>query len=288
MPRRAPTARHRKLIQELRRLREERGLRQEDVARELDWSLSKQEKIERGAIAVRPADVRAMLHLFGLATPDHQQQFDTLLRLARDARVKGWWHDYGNAIPDWFESFVGFEADAEELHVYQNQIIPGLLQTRDYATVISAAVRPSLPAEEIESTVAARMKRQSRLSGTKPLRLWAILDESILHRQVGGSGVMADQLRHLLEVGERPNITIQVLPFSVGAHASVGTSFVVLQFPEPGDPDLVYLEDLTSSAYLEDDPHIFRYTVAFDHIKSAALSDRDSALLIAKLVENMS
>jgi transcriptional regulator with XRE-family HTH domain len=278
--RRAPTARHRRLIQELRRLREERGLRQEDVARELDWSLSKQEKIERGAIALRVPDVRAMLHLFELATPQHRSEYDALIRLARDARVKGWWHDYADAIPPWFEAYVGLEAEASTLHTYQGHFIPGLLQTEDYARAVYQAVRPTLDADDIERAVAARMKRQTRLSARDFLQLWVVLDEAVLLRQVGGPAIMRAQLEHLAAAGSRPNVTVQVLPFTVGAHASMGTSFVILQFREPAAPDIVYLEDLTSSAYLEEDPHLFRYNVVFDHLRSAALPDDGSAALI--------
>lgn len=284
MTHRAPTARHRRLVQELRRLRVERGLRQEDVAQQLDWSLSKQEKIERGAIAVRVPDVRAMLILYGLATPEHRAQHDALIRLARDARVKGWWHDYADAIPPWFEAYVGLEADASALHVYQGHFVPGLLQTEDYARSVYQAVRPTLEPEDIERAVAARMKRQARLTTRDPLHLWVILHEAVLLHQVGGPEVMRAQLDHLRLMGTRPTITIQVLPFAVGAHASMGTSFIVLKFPEPADPDIVYLEDLTSSAYLEDDPHLIRYNLVFDHLRTAALTDVESAALIERVV----
>jgi hypothetical protein len=255
------------------------------VARELDWSVSKQEKIERGIIAVRVADVRVMLHLFGLATPEHQGQYDALVRLARDARVKGWWHAYGDAIPAWFEGYVGFEADAAVQHTYEGHFVPGLLQTKDYAWAVYQAVRPTLTPDQIELAVAARMERQKRLTSRNPLQLWAVLDEAVLHRQVGGQAVMNAQLDNLAQVAAQPNITLQVLPYSVGAHASMGTSFIILKFPEPTEPDIVYLEDLTSSAYLEEDPHIFRYNVVFDHLRSAALSDADSAALIARLAQ---
>ncbi|MFF5260295.1 DUF5753 domain-containing protein [Actinomadura viridis] len=288
MARRAPTARQRRLAQELRRLREERGLRQEDVARELDWSLSKQEKIERAAIAVRVADVRAMLHLFGLSTSEHKQQYDAMVQLTRDARVKGWWHAFGDAIPSWFESYVGLEADASTLHTYAVQLIPGLLQTENYARAVAQAVRPSLTADDVEAAVTARMERQARLAPPDPLDFWAVIDEAALHRQIGGPSVMRAQLEHLAHLASRSNATVQVLPFSTGAHASMGTSFVILKFSEPTAPDIVYLEDLTSSAYLEEDPHISRYNVAFDHLRSAALSDRESSQMIARLARRMS
>lgn len=292
MARRAPTARHRRLVQELRRLREQAGLRQEDVARELDWSLSKQEKIERGAISVRVADVRAMLDLFGLAGPEHREQYDALVRLARSARVKGWWNDYADAIPGWFESYVGFEADASGSLIFQDQVIPGLLQTEDYARSIYEAVRPPLSAKQIDRAVAARMERQARLTGERPLKIHAVLDEAVLHRQFGGMAVLRAQLHHLCRMARHPeaDITIQVRPFSAGAHPSVGTSFVILRFQHPEDinPDVVYLEDLTSSAYLEEDPHLFRYNLAFEGLCATALPEDESIDLINRVAERLS
>ncbi|SEG87460.1 Helix-turn-helix domain-containing protein [Thermomonospora echinospora] len=291
MPRRAHTARHRRLVQELRRLREQAGLRQEDVARELDWSLSKQEKIERGAISVRIADVRAMLDLFGLSGPKHREQYDALVRLARDARVKGWWNDYADAIPGWFESYVGFEADASGLLIFQDQVIPGLLQTEDYARAIYEAVRPALAANQIDRAVAARMERQSRLTGDQALKIHAVLDEAVLHRRFGGSAVLHEQLLHLERMARHPqaDIEIQVRPFTAGAHPSVGTSFVILRFqgPEDTNPDVVYLEDLTSSAYLEEDPHLFRYNLAFKGLSATALPEDESIDLIGRVAARL-
>ncbi|WP_119727877.1 helix-turn-helix domain-containing protein [Thermomonospora amylolytica] len=292
MPRRAHTARHRRLVQELRRLREQAGLRQEDVARELDWSLSKQEKIERGAIGIRIADVRAMLDLFGLTGPEHREQYDALVRLARDARVKGWWNDYADAIPGWFESYVGLEADASGLLIFQDQVVPGLLQTEDYARAVYEAVRPPLETSKIDRAVAARMERQGRLTDETPLKIHAVLDEAVLHRQFGGRAVLQAQLRHLRHMARHPeaDIKIQVRPFSAGAHPAVGTSFVILRFQHPGDgnPDVVYLEDLTSSAYLEEDPHLFRYNLAFEDLRATALPEDESIALIDRLAERLS
>jgi transcriptional regulator with XRE-family HTH domain len=284
MSRLSPTVRHRRLIHELRRLRKENGLSQEEVARQLDWSNSKQIKIERGTMMMRIADVRALLALYGV----NGKEREALIQLARDARQKSWWQSYGEAVPKWFEAYVGLEAEAAAIHAYQNQLVPGLLQTVDYARAVMEAVRPTIDPEEIERQVSVRMERQTLLTrDDRPLDLWAVLDEAVLHREVGNRGLTRLQLEHLVEIGRRPNVTIQVLPYAAGAHASMGTSFVIVQLPEETDRDVVYLDDLTSSGYLEEPEDLQMYRLVFDHLQAAALADDESAKLITRVAKDM-
>jgi len=211
---------------------------------------------------------------------------EDLLQLARDARKRGWWHAYGGAIPTWFAAYVGFEDEAASIRTYEIQLIPGLLQTPEYARALIEAHRPEVTPEGIEAMITARIERQSVLTKPNPLQLWAIIDEAAITRLVGGSQIMRAQLAHLEKMGHLPNVTVQVLTAEAGAHASMGTSFALLEFPEPADPDVVYLEDLTSSAYLENERDIQRYNLVFDHLRSTALPDSASTAWITQAAED--
>lgn len=279
-----PTVQRRRLATELRRLREDADLTIERVAERLMCSPSKISRLETGRRTINPRDVRDLLDLYGV--PDEDRE--ALIDLAREARQKrGWWHAYADALPEWFETYVGLETEASSLRTFENHLMPGLLQTTEYARAVIEAVRPSVPPDEIERRVAARMTRQDILTRNNPLHLWAILDESVLRRMVGGRGVMRLQLDHLLDMGARPHVTVQVLPFEAGAHAAEASSFAMLSFPEPADPDAVYLEDLTSSLYLEKPEDLVRYTLVFDHLRGTALSDTDSAGLIRGVAKDL-
>jgi len=279
----SPTVRRRRLAAELRRLREAADLTCDEVGEQLEWSGSKVSRIETGRVGVRPRDVRDLLDIYGVTDERHR---DALVRLAREARQKGWWTTYGDVMVESFLTYIGLEAEASAMRDFQIDLVPALVQTENYAQAVTFTFPGSTP-DEIKHRVALRMGRQARLTGDNPLQFWAVVDESALRRQVGGGSIMQEQLHHLVQISELANVTIQVLPFTAGAHPSMGTSFVILQFPEPTDPDVVYLEGMTSGLYLERTEEITTYALSFDHLRTAALSPDESAAMITAVAREL-
>ena len=280
----SPTVRRRRLASELRALREAAKLTCEEVAEHLECSASKISRVETGRVSVSPRDVRDMLALYGV----HPQQLDSLVQLARESRQKGWWHAYSDTMQPRFATYIGLEDAAAEIRTYEVNLIPGLLQTEDYARTVINAGNLTGTLEDVERRVALRMARQPMLlSGSNPPQFWAVLDEGVLHRTVGGTGLMHLQLDHLLEIADMPNVAVQVIPYTAGAHPGMGKPFVILSFPERADPDVVYLEDLTSTLYLEDVDEIDRYNVLFNHLRATALSFEESAALITSVAKGL-
>jgi transcriptional regulator with XRE-family HTH domain len=279
----SPTVRRRRLAAELRSLREAARLTCEDVAEHMECSASKISRVETGRVSVSPRDVRDMLSLYGVDA----QQRDSLVQLARESRQKGWWHAYSDTIQPRFATYVGLEDAAAEIRTYEVNLIPGLLQTEDYARTVINAGNLTGTQEDVERRVALRMARQPMLTGDDPPQLWAVLDEAVLRRTVGGPGLMRMQLDQLVELAAMPNVAVQVIPFTAGAHPGMGKPFVILAFPERADPDVVYLEDLTSALYLEDVDEIDRYNVLFNHLRATALSFEDSASLIVSAAKEL-
>jgi transcriptional regulator with XRE-family HTH domain len=282
-PRSSPTARRRRLATALRQLREERNLNCTEAGKAVGWSESKISRIETGRIKIAQPDLELLLDLYEVTGETRAGLFT----LARQATHRGWWRSYSDALPAWFENYVGLENGAKSLFTYQNQLVPGLMQTEEYATALFAANQPALSTDEVERQLAARATRQALLTAATPLQVWVILDEAVLRRQVGGKAIMRAQLHRLLEIAAMPNVTLQVMPFGEGAHASMGTSFELLQFPEPGDTAIVYIEDHTSSQYLEAAPDIERYTLIFDHLRASALAPERSAEFVSQVASGM-
>jgi len=224
-----------------------------------------------------------MLELYNV----EPEQRESLVQLARESRQKGWWHAYSDSIEPRFANYVGLEDAAAEIRTYEVNLIPGLLQTEDYARVVISAGNLTAPHSEVDRLVALRMARQPMLTGDAPPQMWAVLDEAVLRRTVGGRGLMRLQLEHLAELATLPNVAVQVIPFSSGAHPGMGKPFVILAFPERADPDVVYLEDLTSALYVEDLHQVDRYNVLFNHLRATALSFEDSAALITSAMKEM-
>ena len=277
----SPTVRRRRLALELRRLREAARLTCEEVAEHLECSTSKISRIETGRVSVSPRDVRDMLDLYGVSA----QQGASLVQLARDSRQKGWWHAYSDTIQPRFATYIGLESAASEIRIYEVTLIPALLQTEDYArTVITAGIVGG-DRDGVDRNVELLMARQPLLTSDDPPRLWAVLDEAALRRTVGGAGLMRLQLDHLLDLSRLPNVAIQVIPFGAGAHPAMGRPFVILAFPERADPDVVYLEDLTSALYVEDVDEVDRYNMFFNHLRATALSFEDSSALIMSAIK---
>jgi transcriptional regulator with XRE-family HTH domain len=277
----SPTVRRKRLGIELRRLREQSGLTCEEVGRKLDCSGTRVSRVETSVISVKPGDVRELLEVYGI----EGEEADALVQLARDARKKGWWHTYGGVLPKWFEAYLGFEAEAVRIHDFKPLVIPGLLQNEDYARAVLRAAPNLGSAEEIDRRVALRLERQEILTRRNPVDLWLVLSEAVLRVQVGTSETMRAQLRHLADISERPNVTLQVLPFTTAAHVNPISPFTILEFSAALDPTAVYLEHLTGGLFLEDADEIRRYTVVFDHLRAEAYGTSQSTALISKVAD---
>jgi transcriptional regulator with XRE-family HTH domain len=281
----SPTVKRRRLAAELRRRRDEAGMTIEEVAEHLEWSTAKISRIENARVSVLPRDVKFLLRTYGM--DENSNVWETLLTLARESRQKGWWHAYADAIPELYETYVGLEADATTLRTYESEAVPGLLQTEDYALAVNRATLITSSTEEIEKQATVRITRQERLAESDPPELWAVVNEAVIRRVVGGRAVMREQLRRLAEASNEPNITLQVLPFSAGAHAGMDGAFMILGFPEPTDPEVVYVNYYTGTVYLEKPPEIERYTVMFNHLRAAALPVDQSRDLIARVADEL-
>jgi transcriptional regulator with XRE-family HTH domain len=276
----SPTVRRRRLASELRRLREASQLTIDEVGEKLECSASKISRIETGHVGVTPRDVRDMLELYAI----DEDQREALVQLSREARKKGWWHAYNEVFTG---SFVGLESDASALHTFQALLVPGLLQTEDYMRAVIRAIRPDHGEDEVKRRVAGRLARQKMLTDQQPPEIWAILDEAVLHRTVGGPAIMRAQLLRLLEVSDLPHVTLQVVPFGAGAHAGMENPFLILGFPEPADPDVVYVENTTTGSYLEEPSDVYRYTLMFDHLRASALNPADTLRMVRQTADGL-
>lgn len=281
----SPTVRRRRLRYELRRLREQRGLTIEQVsdASGGDLKPSTISRWETGDRSVRPTDLRLLLDIYDIGG----EQREMLLTLAREARERGWWQSYGSAIPDWFQVYVGLEAEAAKIHRYDAELVPGLLQTADYYRTFIRAAPAAGNDEAIEHKVAVRSTRGELLTSDEPPEFWAVLNEAVIRRVVGGAKVMREQLEHMADLAELPHVSVQVLPFSAGVHPAMDGSFIVLSFPEATDPDVVYLESQTGSLYLEQATETERYQRMFNHLIAKALDPDESRRLIARVAREL-
>jgi transcriptional regulator with XRE-family HTH domain len=281
----SPTVRGRRLRYELRRLRELRGLTIEQVSERSGGDLRPPtlSRWETGDRRIRPTDLRLLLDIYEI-TGD---QRELLLTLSRQARERGWWQSYASAVPDWFQVFVGLEAEAATIHAYDSELVPGLLQTPDYYRAFIQAAPAAGDVDAIDRKVAVRTARTELLTSDEPPELWAVVNEAVIRRVVGGPEVMRAQLDHIAELAKLSHISVQVLPFTAGAHPAMDGSFSILGFPEASDPDVVYLESQTSSLYLEEAPEIERYTLMFNHLIAKALDPDESRRLIAQAAREL-
>ncbi|HUQ55446.1 helix-turn-helix transcriptional regulator [Lentzea sp.] len=276
----SPTVRKRRLVSELRRLREAAELTIEEVGERLECSASKISRIETGRVGVSPRDVRDMLAAYGADSAT----LDELVQLAREARRKAWWDEFGDIVPG---RYVGYEADADSIRTYQGLMIPGLLQCEAYTRSLISQVLPDASAAEIDRRVRLRKARQALLNEDDPLRLHVVVDEAALRRLVGGTGVMRAQMARLLQVGAMPNVTVQVVPFSAGGYAAMDGPFVILSFPERLDPDVVYIESTRSGVYLEQPGDVSWYAEVFERLVRTALTPAGSASLITEVARTL-
>jgi len=278
-----PPVRRRLLGASLRRLREEAGYALDDAARILECDRSKISRIETGQRGIRPKELRELLNEYGV----EQRRADALLTIARQANQTGWWQSYSRVLDDAYQDFISLEASAQTVCSCEAQLVPGLLQTEDYARAIAAASLVGESQEEREQFVQARLTRQRVLARDAPLQFWAILSEGALRQMVGGSQVMNAQLRYLIEVStSRPNVNLQVMPFAAGAHAATSGPFVIMKFPEAPDLGVVYLEGQTGGIYLESADEVARYTLVFEHLRASALSTAATVRLIEEVARD--
>jgi transcriptional regulator with XRE-family HTH domain len=265
---------------QLRRLREARGITAQEAARAIRGSESKISRIELGRTSVREVDIVDLLTLYGIADPGEREE---LFTLANQANQPGWWHQYQDVLPSWFQAYVGLEESAESIRSYDSQFIPGLLQTEEYAAAVLALGDFSL--EETERLVVLRKERQRRLA-SGGLRLWAIVDEVALFRPVGSPEVLRAQLEHISEVCDQPGFALQVVPDSAGAFAAPG-SFSILRFAVPDLPDVVYIEQLTSAMYLDKPVDVGRYAAAMDKLSAISAPPQQTKEIIRARLEDM-
>jgi transcriptional regulator with XRE-family HTH domain len=268
------------LGQELRRLRELKGMTAEEVAERLLVSQSKISRLENGRRSISQRDVR---DLCGVYEVEDQRVVDSLMQMAKDSRQQGWWHAFGD-VP--YSVYIGLETDAASLRVYDPQVVPGLLQTRPYAEALIAGALPETTAADIEKRVQVRLRRQERISAPEsPLRLWTVLDESALRRVVGNRSLMREQLEHLVEQSQLPHVTVQVIPFDMGAHPGLNGQYAILEFPDASDSSVVYIEGVTSDLYLEKPADVQKYSVMYEHLRAQALNVEQSRQLIEKIAK---
>ncbi|MFJ5225314.1 helix-turn-helix domain-containing protein [Streptomyces sp. NPDC088400] len=276
-----PTVRRRRLGQELRRLRELKGMTAEEVAERLLVSQSKISRLENGRRSISQRDVR---DLCGVYEVEDQRIVDSLMQMAKDSRQQGWWHAFGD-IP--YSVYIGLETDAASLRVYEPQVVPGLLQTKPYAEALINGALPESSVLEVEKRVGVRMRRQDRINAPEdPLRLWAVVDEAALRRVVGDRQLMREQLEHLVEQSQLPHVTVQVLPFDMGAHPGITGHYAVLEFPDAADSSVVYIEGVTSDLYLEKSNDVQRYSVMYEHLRAQALNADQTRQYISDIAKD--
>jgi hypothetical protein len=252
---------------------------QHDIAEVLGCSESKIYKIESGDVALGRADLLVMLDRYGVADERHRE---TLLALQKQGKERGWWATFGQ-LPNPYSMYIGLESAATTVKNFELAIVPGLLQTEDYSRALLGGQGFIDNDEEVERRVKVRMARQACLTEEPRLNLWTILDESTLHRQIGGKTVMRGQLEHLIEIGRRSNVTVQVLPFSEGSHPGTLGSLAILEFPENVHSPVAYVETFAGDVYLEKEDDMRRVNLTYTHMHAAALSARKSADLIAAI-----
>ncbi|MEV7087512.1 helix-turn-helix transcriptional regulator [Streptomyces sp. NPDC093085] len=275
-----PTVRRRRLGQELRRLRELKGMTAEEVAERLLVSQSKISRLENGRRSISQRDVR---DLCGVYEVEDRRIVDSLMQMAKDSRQQGWWHAFGD-IP--YSVYIGLETDAASLRVFEPQVVPGLLQTRPYAEALINGALPESAVPDVEKRVGVRLRRQDRISAPEdPLRLWAVVDEAALRRVVGNRQIMREQLEHLVEQSRLPHVTVQVLPFDMGAHPGITGHYAILEFPDSSDSSVVYIEGVTSDLYLEKANDVQRYSVMYEHLRAQALNADQTRQYIADIAK---
>jgi transcriptional regulator with XRE-family HTH domain len=271
------TVRLRRLAGTLRRLREARELSREDVETETAINTATLYRIETAKVRPQARTLSALLNLYGVEKDERAR----LLKLLRESKQSGWWQAFSEDLPEQYSAYIEFEDEAEDLWNYQSLFVHGLLQTEDYARALIRGVLPGASHDEVEQRVKVRMKRQAVLERDDPPQLWAICDESALHRLVGGPKTMREQLMHLVVMAELPHVTLQVVPFDHGAHVGMPGSFMVLRFGDA--PSVVYVDSMAGDIFLEEEVEVRHYTGLYDHLRAVSLSPDATRQLVTRI-----
>ncbi|MER6978135.1 helix-turn-helix domain-containing protein [Streptomyces carpinensis] len=267
---------------QLRRLREARGITREAAGYSIRASESKISRMELGRVSFKTRDVEDLLTLYGITD---ETERTSLLSLAREANVAGWWHSYTDVLPNWFPTYVGLEGAASLIRVYEVQFVHGLLQTEAYARAVVRRGMQGADEADVERRVALRLERQKYLVSENAPELHIVLDEAALRRPYGDREVMRGQLQHLIDISERPNVRLQVMPFGFGGHAGESGAFTILSFPESDLSDVVYLEQLTSALYLDKREDVTQYEKALKELQQDSPGPDESRDLLRGLLQ---
>jgi transcriptional regulator with XRE-family HTH domain len=279
----APTVRRMVLGAQLRRLREAAEISRADAGYAIRASESKMSRIELGKVGFKDRDVADLLTVYGV---NDDEERDVFLSMVKESNLPGWWHRYGDVIPTWFNDYVGLEESASRIQAFEHQFIPGLLQTEEYARAVVTHGNPDRATAEDERRIVLRMQRQRVLARPSAPRLWVVIDESVLHRPIGGRTVLRDQIDHLLRVSKLPHISLQVLTFAHSTNPAEG-AFTLLRFAEAELPTAVYVEHLTGALYLDRLDEIEKYSRALDRLAVDAETPDNSRHLLTKMREEI-
>jgi hypothetical protein len=279
-----PTMLRMALGSRLRRLREENRVTREAAGYLIRGSSSKISRMELGRVRFKERDVADLLTLYGVTD---EQECAAFLELVCQANAPGWWHEYGDVLPSWFETYLGLEQAASVIRIYEPALVPGLLQTQDYARAVICLRHPQASTADVERRVALQMARQEFLTQPGAPNLWLALDEAAVCRPMGSRMVQRGQLQHLMEMAQRPNITLQVVPLHVGGPAAVSGTFTILRFAEPDLPDVVYLEHLASACYLDKEHETVGYLALIDSLCVEAASSEVSISSLHRIIEDL-
>jgi transcriptional regulator with XRE-family HTH domain len=282
----SPLVQRRRLRTELKKARQTSGLTQDQGAGEMDGSLSKIIRIEAGSSGISANDLKALLQLYGVKDPG---QVDSLVALARAARERSWWSAYRDVASQSLLQLIEYESEAHAVRQFETLFIPGILQTEDYARAVLQNHYDEGPgSEQLRALVELRTRREDLFDAENGPSFHFVLDEAVVHRLVVGPSVMRRQLRRLIEVANRPNITIEIVPFSAGLHPGMKGPFEIIEFADPPVSDIVYLEGPRVDIISDDPEEILKYREAFERLVKASLGPRDSLALIARIADEMS
>ncbi|MEU8270397.1 helix-turn-helix transcriptional regulator [Sphaerisporangium sp. NPDC049002] len=275
-----PTVRLRRLASELRKLRAAADMTRDEVTEITSINGATLYRLETAKARPQVRTLRTLLDLYKVEGPLREE----LQAILKESAERSWLHTFERELPDQYTAYIGFEQEAQRLLNYESLFVPGLLQTEDYARAVIRSMPPMASREEVEARIEARLQRQALLAQERPLHLWAVIDEAVLHRHVGGRNVMKAQLRKLHEVSQEPNITLQVVPFNGGAHPGMHGSFIIMQFGE-GNEDVIYIEGTTADLFLENETDIQRYNLVFEHLRAVAASPEATRAMVAAVLE---
>jgi transcriptional regulator with XRE-family HTH domain len=283
-PESGPTVRRMLVGARLRRLREGKGISREDAGWAIRGSESKISRMELGRVGFKLRDIADLLTLYGVES-EHERKI--LLAMAREANQPGWWHEYGDLLPSWLQSYLDLEAAASLIRTYELQFVPGLLQTEAYARAVIELGHSRAKPDEIDRRVSVRMSRRQLLTRQGAPLLWVVIDEAVLRRPIGGRNVLRGQIEALVEAHAMRNVRLQILPFAVGGHAATGGAFTILRFAEGDLPDVVYVESLTSAHYIERPEEVDQYSLAAARLFVEAEPPDSTPMLLRRAIEDL-